>query len=85
MNNNSFIVSNGNEKTIYEILATYHDDETNKDYIVYRDKTLTKDNKLKIYYSLYEKINDGIKLININSKEEEIGLSLIKSIIEDIK
>lgn len=76
---------NGN-KIICEVIATYHDDETNKDYIVYTDKTLDENNKLKVYYSLYEKIDNNIKLIEAKTKEEkQIGLELIKEIIKDLK
>lgn len=68
-----------------EGIATYHDDELNKDFIVYTDKTFDETGKLKVYYSLYEKVNDNIKLIDITSNEErKVGLMLIKEIIKDI-
>ncbi len=44
---------NGN-KIIYEVFATYHDGNLNND-----------NNKLNAYYSLYKKINNNIKLIEI--------------------
>ena len=73
-------------KIICEVIATYHDDETNKDYIVYTDKTLDENKKLKLYYSLYKQIDNNIKLIDVKDPEDKkVGLQLIKEIIEDIK
>ena len=41
MRSMQFAVEDKNgRKIICEVIATYHDDETNKDYIVYTDKTL---------------------------------------------
>ena len=72
--------------TIYEIFATYHDDENNKDFIVYTDKTFTKDNKINLYYSLYKNVNNGIILINTESLEDKkIGLQLVQEILKDLK
>ena len=86
MEHTSFKVINNNIETICEVIATYHDDDTNKDFIVYTDGTLTNDNKLKLYYSLYESVNNGIKLINVESSEDKkIGLQLIQEIIKDLK
>ena len=80
------LVSKNNKKIICDVIATYHDDNTNKDYIVYTDRTFDKDRKLKVYYSLYEKKDKSIKLIDIVDKEDKkIGLELVKSLIEDLK
>ena len=74
----------GNE-IICEVIATYHDDDTNKDYIVYTDKTLDENKKLKVYYGLYEKVDNGIKLKEAKTPEEKsIGLQIIKEILNDI-
>ncbi len=76
---------NGNKITC-EVIATYHDDETNKDYIVYTDKTLDENKKLKIYYSLYKQIDNNIKLIDITDiNDKKIGLKLIEELINDIR
>ena len=86
MESTSFKVINNGIETIYEVIATYHDDDSNKDFIVYTDRTLTSDNKLKIYYSLYESANNGIKLISIESLEDKkIGLQLVQEILKDLK
>ena len=76
--------NNGN-KIICEVIATYHDDDINKDFIVYTDKTLDKNKKLKVYYSLYKQIDNNIKLIDIiDSEDKQIGLQLIKEILNDL-
>ena len=86
MESTSFKVINNGIETIYEVIATYHDDDSNKDFIVYTDRTLTSDNKLKLYYSLYESANNGIKLISIESLEDKkIGLQLVQEILKDLK
>ncbi len=73
------------EKVICDVIATYHDDERNKDFIVYTDQTFDENQKLVIYYTLYEYINNTIKLIDIIEKEDKkIGLELIKEIMKDI-
>ncbi len=75
---------NGRKK-ICDVIATYYDDKTNKDFIVYTDKTLDKNKKLNLYYSLYKKIGNSIKLIDItDTNDKKIGLELIKELINDI-
>ena len=72
-------------KIICEVIATYHDDDTNKDYIVYTDKTLDENKKLKVYYGLYKKVDNGIQLQEAKTPEEKsIGLQIIKEILNDI-
>ena len=47
-----------NNNITYYVIATYYDEEyTKKNYIIYTDKNLI-DNKLQVYYSLYEKASD---------------------------
>ncbi len=74
----------GNE-IVCEVIATYHDDNTNKDYIVYTDKKLDENQKLKVYYGLYEKVGRGIKLKEAKMPEEKsIGLQIIREILNDL-
>lgn len=80
------ITNNKGNKVICEVIATYHDDDTNKDFIVYTDKTYDINHKLNVYYSLYEKYNNSIKLIDIiDIKDKKIGLQLIQEIIKEYK
>lgn len=75
----------GNKITC-DVIATYHDDEKNKDFIVYTDRTLNSENKLNIYYSLYKQVNNSIELIDItNNKDEKIALEVVKELISDLK
>ena len=80
------IVNNEGKKIICEVIATYHDDNSNKDFIVYTDKSFDDNQRLNLYYSLYEKQNNNIKLIDIiETEDKKIGLEIIKEIINDIK
>ena len=80
------VINNLGKKTKCEIIATYHDNETNKDYMVYTDKTLTEDNKLKIYHTVYEQVGNSIKLIDSDDpKDKKIGLELINEILKNIR
>ena len=56
----------------YHVIATYYDSEyTKKNYMIYTDNTL-KDDKLQVYYSIYEECPDNkIKLL----KKEKIDYS----------
>ena len=87
MENRQFEITNKKgEKILCDVIATYHDVETEKDFIVYTDKTYDAFNKLNVYYSLYEIKNSNIKLRDITEiKDKKIGLELIKEIINDIE
>lgn len=80
------LIDKSGNKIICEVIATYHDDDTNKDFIVYTDGKTNENKKLNLYYSLYEKIDNNIKLIDItNNEDKKIGLQLIQELIKDIK
>lgn len=69
------------KKINYEVMLTYHHDDSNKNYVVYTDKTFNEEGKLNIYYSLYRVEKDKIKLLETNELEDKkIGLELIKEI-----
>lgn len=79
-----FVVINDDGSIINcEALATYHHDENNKDYIVYTDGSITEEDNLRLYYSLYEEVNNNIKLIDITDiEDQEIGMQLVQAIIK---
>ncbi len=83
----TFIKTNEEGKRIKcEVIATYHDEVKNKDFIVYTDNTFDNNSKLKVYYSLYEKVGKDIKLKNIdNLEDEKTGLEIVKEILEELK
>lgn len=69
-----------------DAIVTYHDDNTNKDFIVYTDKTLNEEGKLRIYYSYYKMNGNKIELSPVEDLEgKKIGLELIKEVISDMK
>ena len=76
-----------NNNITYYVIATYYDEEyTKKNYIIYTDKNL-KDNKLQLYYALYEKESDKeIKLVDIKTPlEKRIALSFLKEVMKTSK
>ena len=79
-----FVVINDDGSIINcDTLATYHHDENNKDYVVYTDWSTTEEDNLRLYYSLYEIVNNNIKLIDITDLEDqEIGMQLVQAIIK---
>ena len=76
-----------NNNITYYVISTYYDEEyTKKNYIIYTDKNLI-DNKLQIYYSLYEKVSDKeIKLVDIKTPlEKKVALSFLKEVMKTSK
>lgn len=76
-----------NNNITYYVIATYYDEEyTKKNYIIYTDKNLI-DNKLQVYYSLYEKVSDKeIKLADIKTPlEKKVALSFLKEVMKTSK
>lgn len=76
-----------NNNITYYVIATYYDEEyTKKNYIIYTDKNLI-DNKLQVYYSLYEKVSDKeIKLVDIKTPlEKKVALSFLKEVLKTSK
>ncbi len=83
MNELDFKITKDNKEIICYTIATYHDDNLDKDFIIYTDNTYDKSNNLNIYYSLYKMIDNSIKLIEIkNNKERKVALELVKEILK---
>lgn len=86
MENLQFIRKVNGKEVICDVICTYKDEDTNKDFIVFTDRTVDKNNKLNLYYSLYERINNNIKLIETTDIEDKkTGLLLIEEIINEIE
>ena len=86
MQNLSLIENVNGKEVLYEVIATYHDDKSNKDFVVYTDKTLDEDKNLNIFYSLYCMDNNKIKLLQTeNIEDKKIGLKIIKEVAEMLK
>ena len=52
----------------YEVIATYSDEKSNKEFVVFTDNSYTNNN-LNVYYELYDKDTKQIKGID-NSNDE---------------
>lgn len=69
--NNTFIVVNDEGKEITcEILFTYEDEKTKKNYIAYTDNTLDEEGNTKVYASIYNPNEENPVLLPIESDEE---------------
>lgn len=78
-----FKILKDNKEIVCHTIATYYDDNMDKDFIIYTDNTYDKSNNLNIYYSLYKMIDNSIKLIEIkNNKERKVALELVKEILK---
>ena len=71
---------NGNLKE-YDTILTYHNDEYNKDYIVYTDNAYNEKEELNLYISSYNK--DDIEVI-VKEIEDNEEYNIIKTEINKI-
>ncbi len=84
MNNKkiSTILPNG-MKQEFDVILTFKNENTQKDYVVYTDNSIDENNKLRIYASIYEPLT--LKFLgNPETKEEwdEIYRLLDKILLE---
>ncbi len=81
----SFIATNKDGKKVkYQTIATYQDEETKKNYIIYTDNSYDGKGKLKIFYSLFESVDNNIDLFEITSQEDKkVALEIIKELVID--
>lgn len=69
----------------YDIIATYYNEEYDKDYVIYTDGIKDKDGKLNVYYGSYVLTNNKFDVKSIeNEKEEKIIISVLKTIMEEV-
>ena len=75
-------LDDGTEKS-YDVILTFHNDENNKDYIVYTDNTYDEYDKLKIYASIYNSY-DNTFIGHPNTDEEwNVINNLLKEVLEN--
>lgn len=68
---NVFTVVNDEGKEVKcEILFTYEDEKTKKNYIAYTDNTLDEEGNTKVYASIFNPEEDNPTLIPIETDEE---------------
>ena len=69
--NEYFFIDNGKGKKIKcRGLFSYHDDELDKDYILYTDDIKNADKRVNVYASYYTEQNGELSLSEIESDEE---------------
>lgn len=75
------MLDDGTKKS-YDVILTFHNDDNDKDYIVYTDNTYDEYDKLKIYASIYNSY-DNTFLGHPNTDEEwDVINKLLKEVLE---
>lgn len=68
---NTFIIVNDEGKEVkYEILFTYEDEKTKRNYIAYTDNSLDDEGNTKVYASIYNPLEENPVLLPIETDEE---------------
>lgn len=69
----------------YEALAIFHNDETEKDYVVYTDLKADRRNGLTLSCVICKEENDELIPIKIHeAKDKEIAVDLIKTVMAEL-
>ncbi len=64
------IVSDTGEEITCEVLFTYEDEKSKKNYIAYTDNTLDEEGNIKVYASIFNPEEENPVLLPIESDEE---------------
>lgn len=67
-------------KKSYDVILTFHNDNNDKDYIVYTDNVYDEYNKLKIYASIYNSYDNSF-IGHPNTDEE---WDVINNLLKDV-
>lgn len=79
------VIGENGEETVCEILFTYHDDDTNKDYIVYTDNSIDNEGNTRVFASIFNPNEKNLVLYPIETDEEWSMIErALKSIINDL-
>ena len=87
MKKNSFamIDENGNE-VVYDVLFTFENEETNKNYVVYTDNTRDEAGNIQVYASIYDPENPNSKLEAITTdKEWKVIETILETLQEEVR
>lgn len=69
----------------YEALAIFHNDETNKDYLVYTDLKADKTKGLTLSCVICKEENDELIPIKIKeTRDKEVAVDLIKTVMLEL-
>ena len=75
----------GNE-TIYDVLFTFDNEETNKSYIVYTDNSTDDEGNVQVYASVYYPGTDSTKLHPIETEKEwQVIEKILETIQEEVR
>lgn len=81
----SMIDENGNE-IVYDVLFTFENEETNKNYIVYTDNTKDEAGNVQVYASTYDPENPQSKLESIQTEKEwKVIETILNTLQEEVK
>lgn len=75
------VISDEGEELECEILFTYEDEKTHKNYIAYTDNSLDEEGNTKVYASIFDPKEENPTLMPIESDEE---WDLISGILETL-
>ena len=80
----SLIDENGNE-VFYDVLFTFENDETRKNYVVYTDNTMDESGNVQVYASTYEPDDPNSKLGDVETdKEWKIVETILSTLQEEV-
>ncbi|MBQ6497372.1 MAG: DUF1292 domain-containing protein [Bacilli bacterium] len=87
MKKNTFSMLDENGKEIvYDVLFTFENDETGKNYIAYTDNAKDDQGNIQVYASIYDPENPEAKLEAIESEKEwKVIETILETLQEEIK
>ena len=69
MNKKIYTTTKDGRKIEYDVILTFKNELTNKDYIVYTDNQIDNQNKLRIYAAIYNPLTN--KFLEVPESKEE--------------
>ena len=69
MNKKIYTTTKDGKKIEYDVILTFKNELTNKDYIVYTDNQIDNQNKLRIYAAIYNPLTN--KFLEVPESKEE--------------
>lgn len=74
------------KETIYDVLFTFDNEETNKSYIVYTDNSTDDEGNVQVYASVYYPGTDSTKLDPIEAEKEwQVIEKILETIQEEVR
>lgn len=74
------------DNTTYEVVATVHDDETNKDFVVYTDKNIDNNKGIKLSCVLYYEDKGNLIPVKITEeKDKTAARDIIMEVMNKVK